>query len=191
MNDLANGQKYENWFAKNFLTDLYTTNDDKLYDIKNKGKKYEIKCDSQCFVYYRFGFEISSWNGLSGIHTTDADYWVTIIPVMNVVLILPVDTLKLFMKEHKNHATFRKTGDAQASKMILWDYNYFMDNIKEYDGYRKVKTTIPNFYGQKVLNTLITKMITYTERPECDSRREITKINDYYTKLIEKINKIK
>jgi len=185
-NDLSNGQKYEKWFADTFLNE-YTQNDDKLYDIKTDLFSYEIKCDSNCFVFYRFGYEVSSWNGLSGIWSTDADYWVCICPVMNEVIITKVDRVKNFIKQHKHVAKLSGTGDGKSSKMILWDWSYFMDNMIEKD---VIKINVPLFYGTPGKVHLFNKLKSYMDSNDCKERREDNeKINSHYERMEKRIKK--
>ena len=188
--DLSNGQKYEQWFTHEFLpnSEQHETNDDKLYDILHEGKKYEVKCDSNCFIFYRIGFEVYSWTGPSGIMSTEADYWINIIPFMNYIVLMPIPRMREFVQEYKYDATVRATGDEKASKMILWDYDFFMDKIDNIDGFKKIKYSIPNLYGNEAFYHLINKYIWYSNRQECKHRMmEKPVIDEYYNRVTRKI----
>ena len=182
-NDLIFGQKYENWFGDTFLPQ-YIQNDDNQYDLKTDTNTYEIKTDSQCFIYYRFGFEVNSYKKLSGIWTTTADYWVCLTPIMNRIIIMKVDDIKQFIKEHKHNSIMRKTGDDKASKMVLWDWNYFMDNMENKE---VINNIIPILYNIEAKVVLFNKLKKYIDSEECNERRNYRVINNHYEKLIKRI----
>lgn len=184
--DLPIGQKYEEWYAINHLSGNYTTNDDSKYDIKSDNITYEVKTDKLCFVYYRFGFEISSRGKLSGINTTQADKWVTIVPVFNKIIIMDINDIKNFIKKHKENSVLRPAGDGKSSKMILWDWNYFMKNFINKEVISNIN--IPNYYGKKSFDELIKTIKKYIDKEECKYRRlEDSEIDTHYKKLIKKL----
>ena len=185
--DLIYGQKYENWIGQTFLEE-YETNEDNQYDLKTNKHTYEIKVDSQCFIYYRFGFEVSSWgNKLSGIWTTQSDFWVCIVPVLNKVIMMNIDDIKDFIKKHHHTSVKRSSGDNNASKMILWDWNYYMKHMIEKE---VIDIKVPFLYGDGAKTHLFNKMLNYIKRDECEIRREEDdEINKHYLMLEKKIRK--
>ena len=191
--DLKNGKKYELWFANNFLNDFeINENEDdfKKFDILSESFSYEIKTDKQCFVYYRFGFEVSSYDKPSGIWATESDYWVTIVPIFNKVFILKVDDVKDFIKNNQEECIVKNCGDNYKSRMILWDWDYFLKTIKEYKDTKIIDIKVPNLYGKGETRKLLNDFLRYYNREDreirCNNNKRMEK---HYSDVYKKINK--
>ena len=174
--ELKRGQKYEKWIANLFQTKNYSINsfgDKNTYDIEmtknvdNTNKvRLEVKTDSGSFIYYRAGFEIRSFEKRSGIHTTKSKYWVNIFPFMDYVDIYSVELIKKVMKEDNSHI-LRNCGDYKASKMVLWDWDYFHELFKEKSKehnlkYCRISTQVPQYYNENENDYILNKRLQYS-----------------------------
>jgi hypothetical protein len=178
--DLVIGQKYEEWFNDIFIKEKVKYNNDNKFDIiKTDGTTYEVKTDVSCFIYYRFGFEISSRGKLSGIHSTEAEYWVTIIPLINKIFIIKTSLLKEILKNDQNRI-LRRCGDEQSSKMILWDFNYFYNLIKNEKGFEEIKIDIPIYFN---IESQFNRYKEYKNRLEREERCEDIEIYNHFKKF--------
>lgn len=187
--DLQVGQKYEKFFADTMLQGQNPQfGYDNKYDIiTDLGDTYEVKTDMQVFVYYRLGFEVQSRGKLSGIWTTEARYWVIIIPIIDKIYVLEVDKIKEFIKEHGQTAIIRSGGDDKTSKMILWDLDFFIENFR-FSGVENI--SVPLYCDKKKQRALLNSLLKYMNKSECKVRSdENDNINKHYERLLLKMAK--
>lgn len=115
--DLEIGKEYESRFA-----DLF------------RNKKFEIKTDFIAQKTGNIAIEYKSRGRLSGISTTESDFYVYIIPnapLKNIMLILPISELKELSKKKGREGMIKRMGDNNTSESILIPIKDLFNNKEE------------------------------------------------------------
>lgn len=104
-------------------------NDDKKFDVITEfGTKYEVKVDGNAFIYGRTGVEISSWGKDAGIMSTEAHYYIIYYPILNFILTVRTDAIRILMYRYV-HQSF-PCGDGKNTWMALWSCKLFFEQLE-------------------------------------------------------------
>ncbi len=135
--DLQFGNKYEKEFLNHINYDSFKISEGnfKPYDLlvtnNGKTKKVEVKADRLLKKTGNICIEIECNNKLSGISTTESDYY-GYFEVLNDdtnsynLYIIPTIKIKELIKNKKYHRTIQG-GDRKASKFHLFNKSHFED----------------------------------------------------------------
>lgn len=165
-------------------------NHDKKYDvITNTNIKYEVKCDSNAFIYGRTGLEVNSWGEDAGILTTQADYYVIYHPIINMVITVSTEALRMLYE--LNTHMYVAVGDKCATTMALWPIKEFYNQLKtiskENNLYYKIEIldfeTMPKYEDKGVYDYLFDK---YKRRKETSAFNYYKENNKSFFEFVEK-----
>jgi len=140
--------------------------DDKRFDlIASNGTTYEVKVDGNAFIYGRTGVEIESWGKPAGIASTEADYYIVFFPVLNYVVTVHTDVIRILMEQ--NSFKLFNVGDKKNTVMALWNFDYFINSCREISNQRFCQFQIQRLskfdmpqYDDETLGYLINKYKT-------------------------------
>jgi len=148
--DLTIGQQGEEYICKKL------ENGHKgLSRIKTKCKEYDLEAPDGYTVEVKFdflseetgnvGIEIRFNKEKSGLLATKAIDWAHIYKLYNdwVYSIVPVNDLKAFLRNNKDYLPVVKSGDSNASKMVLIKTHDFADSFS----FHKIES--PNYISKR------------------------------------------
>jgi hypothetical protein len=110
---------------KNFDLDLEygEAGESKLLSILNGAKKVEVKTDRLAHLTGNIAIEFRYKGRLSGISTTEADYWAFVLLEGAVIIMIETDRLKKIARKNYRLGNVASGGDGNNSEMVLLKIN--------------------------------------------------------------------
>ena len=116
---------------KNFDIDLqYGNNGEQLVlSLLNGGKKIEVKTDRMAHKTGNIAIEFRCRGKLSGIATSEADYWALVLADGSLTLFIKTEILKAIARAYYVKGFIKQGGDGFASEMIIIPIKILIDEI--------------------------------------------------------------
>jgi hypothetical protein len=117
-------------FQKNFDLDLEygEAGESMLLSILNGAKKVEVKTDRMAHTTGNIAVEFRCNGRLSGISTTEADYWAFVLRGGTIVILIETDRLKKIARRNYRLGNVICGGDGNNSEMVLIKINQLFFN---------------------------------------------------------------
>lgn len=116
---------------RNFDIDLRYGQDGEelVLSLLNGGKKIEVKTDRMAHKTGNIAIEFQCRGRLSGIATSEADYWAFVLNDNKFVLFIKTDILRALARLYYEKGFIKKGGDDKASDMIVIPLKILIDEI--------------------------------------------------------------
>lgn len=116
---------------KNFDIDLRYGNigEELVLSLLNGGQKIEVKTDRMAHKTGNIAIEFQCRGRLSGIATSEADYWAFVLNDNKFVLFIKTDILRAIARLYYEKGFIKKGGDDKASDMIVIPLKILIDEI--------------------------------------------------------------
>lgn len=116
---------------KNFDIDLRYGNigEELVLSLLNGGQKIEVKTDRMAHKTGNIAIEFQCRGRLSGIATSEADYWAFVLNDNKFILFIKTDILRAIARLYYEKGFIKKGGDDKASDMILIPLKILIDEI--------------------------------------------------------------
>lgn len=116
---------------RNFDIDLRYGNkgEELVLSLLNGGQKIEVKTDRMAHKTGNIAIEFQCRGRLSGIATSEADYWAFVLNDNKFVLFIKTDILRAIARLYYEKGFIKKGGDDKASDMIVIPLKILIDEI--------------------------------------------------------------
>lgn len=116
---------------KNFDIDLRYGNigEELVLSLLNGGQKIEVKTDRMAHKTGNIAIEFQCRGRLSGIATSEADYWAFVLNDNKFILFIKTDILRAIARLYYEKGFIKKGGDDKASDMIVIPLKILIDEI--------------------------------------------------------------
>ena len=106
---------------RNFDIDLRFGNggESLVLSLLNGGEKVEVKTDRMAHLTGNIAVEFRCRGKLSGISTTEADYWAFVLNQNKTIIFIEVNELKRIARECFKKGLIKNGGDNNRSEMVL------------------------------------------------------------------------
>jgi hypothetical protein len=119
---------------RNFDIDLRYGNDGEelVLQLLNGGKKVEVKTDRMAHKTGNVAIEFRCRGKLSGIATSEADYWALVLKNNELVIFIKTEVLKEICRQFYTKGFVRNGGDDNASEMIIVPLKFLTDEVLKF-----------------------------------------------------------
>lgn len=116
---------------RNFDIDLRYGQDGEelVLSLLNGGKKIEVKTDRMAHKTGNIAVEFRFKGYLSGIATSEADYWAFVLAEHKLIKFIRTDILRNIARKYYELGSVKKGGDGMQSEMVLIPINKLTDEI--------------------------------------------------------------
>lgn len=116
---------------KNFDIDLRYghTGEEHVLALLNGGKKVEVKTDRMAHKTGNIAIEFRCRGRLSGIATSEADYWALVLCEEKITLFINTEVLRAIARIFYEKGYVKNGGDDYASEMIIIPLKLLIDEI--------------------------------------------------------------
>jgi hypothetical protein len=119
---------------RNFDIDLRYGNEGEelVLQLLNGGKKVEVKTDRMAHITGNVAIEFRCRGRLSGIATSEADYWALVLKNNELVIFIKTEVLKDVCRKFYLKGYVRNGGDDKASEMIIVPLKFLTDAVLKF-----------------------------------------------------------
>lgn len=116
---------------KNFDIDLRygNTGEEHVLALLNGGKKVEVKTDRMAHKTGNIAVEFRCRGRLSGISTSEADYWAFVLCNNKITIFIETEQLRAIARLYYEKGYIKQGGDDYASEMIILPLKLLINEI--------------------------------------------------------------
>jgi hypothetical protein len=116
---------------RNFDIDLRYGNEGEqlVLQLLNGGKKIEVKTDRMAHKTGNVAIEFKCRGRLSGIATSEADYWALVLNENKLIIFIRTEILRAICRQFYLQGLVKVGGDDRASEMIIVPLKILTDEV--------------------------------------------------------------
>ena len=116
---------------RNFDIDLRYGNEGEqlVLQLLNGGKKIEVKTDRMAHKTGNVAIEFKCRGRLSGIATSEADYWALVLNENKLIIFIRTEILRAICRQFYLQGLIKVGGDDRASEMIIVPLKILTDEV--------------------------------------------------------------